>query len=894
MFFFQREDNNRCDCVLDKKTNFIKDKEYLKIEGTGEDVLFVLEMYEPEGMLDSFLNRIRKVGIKNYTVISALRCQTKGMDIPSPSFKFFNKCDVVDKYLKTDKYPIIAPIGRALFSITKNSDITGVEDFYEYIFNDTFFLSGYEEDSYIRRKIYPLPPIYKTYKEKALYGVKDNFESFFLEHQLKKIKEEPKNFNRIQKYNIEKIDNPNEFLKMYFDKEIVVALDTETSGLDHYEDDFRVGCLTLSFDGVTGYYLNFDDVDLEILDKFLKNKHCVWANGSYDVKALLLHKSKIIIDKETGEKEYSLNKLNNLKIDDDIVNLLHVLDSNKKKNGLKTQSWFLGFGGYDDKLDDYINKTNTKNYLDIPESILMEYAVLDSIVTFRAWEKLMKLAEKQPEVFDNYRKRIIPVLPIYIEASIRGMKIDINHLNQSTLDLKEYLKELEEKVYSLLGNFNINSDEQLGVVLEKKGFSNQGRAKKGHYLTNEEILLTWKREGHEEIINSLLKYREVSKLISTFLGEVDLEEKENENYFFEEEKVEKIKSYGMAKHIKKDGGCHSEFMVALTGSGRIKGKNPNLLNLPKHGEEAKVVRKIFRPRNGYIFGEADFSGFQLRILAEYSQDATMKKIFNELSGDMHSVTANNIFLRNMTLDEVLKLKKTDPIVKHARTKSKAIAFALVFGAQASTLKTNALDNEWSQKEIDEYIENHNLNIIVNKWGKEEKYLTVAADLRKKFFNTYKNLLPTIEEAHNIGEKDGYSDSPFGGRRHLPMMTYKGEDYDRKEWANLQNISINSKTQNFEAMYMFESQIKIYNYLKENNLKTRIVNSVYDSILFEFYKEEVEFLIPEIFKFMEDYDNYSIPITIEQDLGGYWGFPDVDVDVKSIGVINNYIRKGFVL
>lgn len=888
--FFQSYEISKCDCNLESKTNFIEENEFQRIEGTGKDTLIILEMYESEESMDWFYEfLIKEKSLRNFTLISALRCQPKGFEIPSPSHKYFSKCGIVETYLNTNDYPIILTVGKALFSITKNSDIATWEDFYEYLFNDTFFYTGYEEKSTLRRKVYPLPPLYKVYNEKAtriglLNKLKENFESEYLSIQLRKVRKENKNFTRIKKFDIQYIENPNEFLLTHTKTACPVALDTETNSLDHYSEGFRIGCLTLSFDGVTGYYLPFEKIDWKILNDFLENKHQIWANGSYDLKAFYLHKAELK-ENEQNEKLFETNNIPNLRIDDDIVNLLHVLDSNKTRNGLKTQAWFLGFGGYDDKLDKYKEKFKVSNYLEIPESILMEYAVIDAIVTYRAWEKLISESEKQPLVFENYRKRIIPALPIYIEASVQGMIIDEEHLNSSTHELQERIKVIEKDIYKLLGKeFKIGSDEQLALILEKKGFKDYGRTKKGHFLTNEKILLNWKKDGHHEIIDKILEYREVTKLVSTFLGET---KNDTDGFFDETDETE-----GIAKHIKRDGKVHSEFMVAMTDSGRIKGKNPNLLNLPKHGNEAKMIRKLFKPREGYIYGEADFSGFQLRIMAEYSQDEEMLKVFNELSGDLHSVTAQSIFLRNMPLEEVLQKKKTEKKVKQARTNAKTVAFSLLFGAKANTLKSNALDNKWSDEEVESYIKENNLKIIKNRRDEEEKFLTVAEDLRNKFFETYSLLLPTIESYHSLAEKNGFVDSPFGGRRHLPQLTKTGYHSDKGEISNLHNIAINSPTQNFEAMYMFSKQIEIYKYLKDNNLKTKIVNSVYDSILFEFHKDEVKKLVPVIFNIMEDYTNYTVPITIEQDLGGYWGFPDVDVDRENIHKIFEYVDNGF--
>ena len=141
-------------------------------------------------------------------------------------------------------------------------------------------------------------------------------------------------------YKIHYIDNPNQFLRdsMYQQK---VAFDTETNSLNPFSKGFKIGCLTLCFDGVNGYYLPFNKINIRFLNKFFQGKECYGANIKYDCKALRVFGVTTIVSSE------------------DIILLYHVLNTLRKHNSLKSLAWLLpeGLGGYDQALDDYKKKT---------------------------------------------------------------------------------------------------------------------------------------------------------------------------------------------------------------------------------------------------------------------------------------------------------------------------------------------------------------------------------------------------------------------------------------------------------------------------------------------------------------------------------------------------------
>jgi len=269
----------------------------------------------------------------------------------------------------------------------------------------------------------------------------------------------------------------------------------------------------------------------------------------------------------------------------------------------------------------------------------------------------------------------------------------------------------------------------------------------------------------------------------------------------------------------------------------------------------------------------DYSGFQLRIACLYSKDDTMLEIF-KTHGDMHSVTAINVFCRNMSLEEFMKVKKEEPY-KTYRFKSKGVGFGFLFGRSAYGFKPD-LEENWTDEEIKKYIEDNNIKI-----DNDDLYLVVAEDIRNKFFETYKKLPVWINNQHNLAMKYGYVDSSFNGRRHLSLLhNINIDNIDRiendgyrnkykKKINNLFNIAVNSPVQNFEALTAYRDMRKIWDEMKKRNLKSRFIAMIHDSFSFYIHKDEIADMYHICTEAMNDYDSYEIPILCEFEIGKNW-------------------------
>ena len=622
----QKSSDSKCKlCVLKCEKQI--DNSLVLYKGTG-DILFIVDIVETKEMIEKLEGFLDVKGIVNYQIHTATLCRPKSLKFSVASYRVYNYCRPFD--LSKIDYKVAVTFGRAINYIINSDDINYWGDFVEFQFNRTYFIDK-------GKRIYPCPSIHE-------FLGKDNFRRFFVKTQLEFITEYLIDYKpeRISRYKIEIVDDPNEFLTKYKDVECEVAWDTETNSLNHFIDDFKVGCLTLTFDGVTGYYLDMSKVNKRLLSQFFKNKYQILANGKYDVKAL----------KRLG--------IFNCKVDEDIILLSHILSTERSSNGLKSLAWLIGMGGYDSALDDYKNKYKIKNYLDIPKEILSQYATLDAIATYRIYKLFMnEYVPKQPDIYKMYKEYLIPVLPVFIKAEMHGMNVDVEYLNKYNQHLIDEINKIKNNLCDYLGMSikDINSGQKLGKRLEELGLPEAGKTKKGFYKTGKQQISEWKRKGFE-IAGYIEDFKKLNKLREAFVGEVT-----DDNFFSSDEKV------GLNKFITSDNKVHCNFGVAMTRSLRAVCSSPNLQQIPKHSNEAKLYRKVYIAPEDYYLCESDYSGFQLRIACIHSEDKAMLNIFNNLGGDMHSITGNGVFCRDVPIDEFLKNKGEKPYKIH-RQKAK--------------------------------------------------------------------------------------------------------------------------------------------------------------------------------------------------------------------------------
>jgi len=552
----------------------------------------------------------------------------------------------------------VVTFGYALQGVTLSSDLS-VECFYDFVFNKTYFYSS-DTGTYV----FPCDDLFDLFKiTTSGWMPKDSSRGMFARHQLEYIKNKYDNLKSgmdEDRYVINKLVTKNDFkdlMHQYLGVRTYCAWDIETTGLSYIRD--RIGCVTMSMDGKTGWFIPWRLVDKELLSDFFEDKYQIGQNLKFDIKFM----------KQNGVK--------NVRINSDTLQLGHTLNE-MRFNGLKSLAYYYTcFGGYDRALDEFIRLYKPDKYMKIPEDILSRYATMDAIVTYKSHFEMYKQMEvldaKYPPIHENgwsikdfYEKMKIPTANAFINIERRGMYVDMEKwdvnsdiIDSKILGLKHDLSKqlflsnrfgvqdtsfdellLEDETEDDTGK-ELQSSQKLGVILKELGWENLGINKKGGYLTGDEQLERWKKLGHVEagIIQTL---RSALVMQKTFLGKRD--------------STQGWRSY-IDTHPNGAKVIHPSYKPMLNETHRNACGDPNYQQGVSQGDDAKLFKQIYSvpDKSKYYLVTLDKASFQLRLAALDSKDPVLFPAYiANPDVDMHLKTAYNCFIQGteFTVDEV--------------------------------------------------------------------------------------------------------------------------------------------------------------------------------------------------------------------------------------------------
>lgn len=422
------------------------------------------------------------------------------------------------------------------------------------------------------------------------------------------------------------------------------------------------------------------------------------------------------------------------------------------------------------------------------------------IYSYAIYKLYNVLTQKMKEAgsIDLFNKIEMPLTEVLASMQYEGIYIDKQELLDFGKELQEKIDILTQEIYELTGEeFNINSTKQLGEILfEKLKLTVKKKTKTG-YSTDVDVLEKIKYE--HPVIEKILEYRQLQKLNSTYVE-------------------------GLIPYIDETGRIHSKFHQTVTTTGRISSTDPNLQNIPTRMELGRKLRKVFKPEQGYIFVDADYSQIELRVLAHISEDKNMIEAFcnNE---DIHAQAASKVF--NIPLEEV---------TKEERTKAKAVNFGIVYGISEFGLGEQL---GVSRKKAKEYI---------------EQYLDKYSGIKEFMINI-------VEET----KEKGYVETLYHRRRYVPEL--KSNNYMVRQFGG--RVAMNTPIQGTAADIMKIAMINVYNKLKENNLKSKLIVQVHDEILVETLESEKEQVKQIVKEEMENVIKLKVPLLAEVEEGYNW-------------------------
>ncbi len=448
-------------------------------------------------------------------------------------------------------------------------------------------------------------------------------------------------------------------------------------------------------------------------------------------------------------------------------------------------------------VEDILHKQSLNEAISAGKEEAYRLLARNTRVTYLGREALLKKlsAEGMKPLFDEVE---MPLVFVLYDMEAAGIRINKEELFRYGARLQESIVKLETEIYDMAGEtFNINSPKQLGVILFEKLKLPGGKKTKTGYSTSADVLEKLKPE--DPIIEKILEYRTLAKLKSTYAD-------------------------GLDAFIEEDGRIHTKFQQTITATGRLSSAEPNLQNIPVRIELGRQIRKMFIPKEGCVFVDADYSQIELRILAHMSGDESLIQAYKE-EQDIHRMTASKVF--HIPFGEVTPAQ---------RSNAKAVNFGIVYGISSFGL---GQDLNITRKEAEAYI--------------------------NQYFATYPGIKNYLDGLVAEAKETGCVSTLYGRKRPVPEIS--SSNFMQRSFG--ERIAMNSPIQGTAADIMKIAMLRVDKALKEKQLKARILLQIHDELLIEAPNQEAD-QVAEILKTeMMAAANLSVPLSVEVKTGDNW-------------------------
>lgn len=408
-----------------------------------------------------------------------------------------------------------------------------------------------------------------------------------------------------------------------------------------------------------------------------------------------------------------------------------------------------------------------------------------------------KLREEQlTSLYEDVEK---PLLKILWQMETDGVRVSEKVLEELSAHYSSLMEEYRQKVFAGCGKtFNLNSPSKLGEVLYNMGLTEVKKKSTGKYTTGAEVLE--KLIDKSPVVGDVLKFRLYQKLYSTYVE-------------------------GFRPLIdKKTGLVHTTYNQTATATGRLSSANPNLQNIPVREDEGRELRKIFVPREGNVFLDADYSQIELRLLAHFSGCKELIEAYNT-GIDIHATTASQVF--GVPLEEV---------TPKMRREAKAVNFGIIYG-------------------ISEFGLSRNLNIP----------FTTAKEYIAKYFERYSAVKDYMNANVAFAREHGYVMTLTGRKRVIPEIN--SSNYNLRQFG--ERAAMNMPLQGSSADIIKIAMINVCSTLKKAGLKGSLILQVHDELVLEVPEGEAQCAAEILKKEMENAVQLKVPLTVEVHAGKNW-------------------------
>lgn len=450
--------------------------------------------------------------------------------------------------------------------------------------------------------------------------------------------------------------------------------------------------------------------------------------------------------------------------------------------------------------------------LDKPFSEIATYAGLDAKYTWLLWKYGHKALEKYG--LEKVWALEMDVLEALVDMEMAGANIDRVGIKRLEKALAEELVEIEKRIFNELGRVvNLDSTpEKQKIVYEERGhrpFAYTDGCKKIHRQdpnahkkgvckpsTKAEVLEAY--AGTDSVVAGMLEYAETKKLHSTY-------------------------AVGLLDWLTDEGRIHANFKQHGTKTGRFSCSEPNLQNIPRRGEKAKLIRSLFVAPPGYAMVVADYAALELRILAHYSGEPTLLRVFEE-DGDPHAATASLIFGYPVGEDD------------EERDVGKTVNFAIPYGAGPAGVAAQAGTSVKRAKEI--------LNLHERTQPRVYRFID------------------KVVKTARARKPQPYVRTITGRRRYLPELWSQ----DRSQRSGAERRAVNTIIQGTGGDIIKMAMVKAYRELPED---MQMILSVHDELAILVPEDRAAEGCAELQRIMESVDILRVPLKAEAKAGASW-------------------------
>ncbi len=446
---------------------------------------------------------------------------------------------------------------------------------------------------------------------------------------------------------------------------------------------------------------------------------------------------------------------------------------------------------------------NQRGMAEVPVAEITQYACEDVDVPLRLHALLAARLEEEG-LSDLLHKLEMPLVEVLAEMEFNGIAVDTELLAELSRKFGERMAELETEIYALAeGELNINSPKQLGEILFGKLQLPVVRRTSSGPSTDVEVLVELAKQ--HPLPAKIIEYRQNSKLKSGFVDALP------------------ALVHPVTKRV------HTSFKQDVAATGRLSSQDPNLQNIPVRNEAGREIRAAFRPGHaGWQLLCADYSQIELRVLAHFSRDETLRAAF-AADEDIHALVAAQVY-------EVPR----EEVTRDMRRSAKAINFGVIYGQSAFGL-ANSLEipRDQAQQFIDAY------------------------------FAKYPGVDRFMEETLDLARQQGYVSTISGRRRPVQGVRSAASRGAKRQRLLPERIAINSVIQGSAADLIKLAMINVHRRLKSSPWEAKLLLQIHDELVFEAPENELALLREMVVQEMSSVYALEVPLKVDVKVGKNW-------------------------